>query len=168
MSMSKTSVRDVGILVLRAGVGGALFAHGAQKLFGWFGGGGLGGTAAGAGALLVIGLGTPGAGAAAAGTMAVASSMHAPQGFFSNNGGLEYPAVLGVAATALALTGPGELSIDRLLGHRVNRHWMRAVALGAVAPAVTAVLLRRRKAIAVAAAESAPEVEAPTDPDASI
>jgi putative oxidoreductase len=188
--MSKTSVRDVGILVLRAGVGGALFAHGAQKLFGWFGGGGLGGTAAmfdqigfkpgkanavaaglgeaGAGALLVIGLGTPAAGAAAAGTMAVASSMHVPQGFFSNNGGLEYPAVLGVAATALALTGPGELSIDRLLGHRVNRHWMRAVALGAVAPAVTAVLLRRRKAVAAAAAEAAPEAEASSDPDTGI
>jgi len=33
--------RDLGLLALRVGVGGALVAHGAQKLFGWFGGGGL-------------------------------------------------------------------------------------------------------------------------------
>jgi putative oxidoreductase len=32
------SVQDAGLLVLRAGVGGVLIAHGCQKLFGWFGG----------------------------------------------------------------------------------------------------------------------------------
>jgi putative oxidoreductase len=171
--MGNQSSGDVGLLVLRAGLGGALFAHGAQKLFGWFGGGGLAGTAAmfdqigfkpgkanavaaglgeaGGGALLALGLATPAAGAAVAGTMAVAASMHVPQGFFSNNGGLEYPAVLGVSAAALALTGPGELSLDALLDHRANRSWMRAVALGSVVPAVMAVVLRRRKALAAAA-----------------
>ena len=182
--MSEISVRDVGLLVMRVGVGGTLVAHGAQKLFGWFGGGGISGTGAmfdqigfkpgkanaiaaglgeaGGGALLALGLATPAAGGAAAGTMAVAASMHAPQGFFSTSGGLEYPAVLGVAATALALTGPGELSVDGLLGHTLNRHWMRAVALGAVIPAVTAVILRRRKAVAAAAA-AAPPAEAEAD-----
>ena len=34
------SARDLGLLALRVGVGGTLVAHGAQKLFGWFGGGG--------------------------------------------------------------------------------------------------------------------------------
>ncbi|MEU1691122.1 chorismate mutase, partial [Streptomyces hirsutus] len=35
---------DLGLLLLRLGAGGALAAHGAQKLFGWFGGGGIEGT----------------------------------------------------------------------------------------------------------------------------
>jgi putative oxidoreductase len=179
--MSENTTRDLGLLLLRGGVGGTLFAHGAQKLFGWFGGGGISGTAAmfdsigfkpgkvnalaaglgeaGGGALLALGLATPAAGAAVAGTMVVASSMHAEAGFFSNKGGLEFPAVLGVAAAALALTGPGELSVDRLLGHRANRSWMR-LALALVPPAATAVIVRRRAAVAAAAA-----TETPAEPD---
>lgn len=100
-----------------------LVAHGTQKLFGWFGGGGLSGTAAmfnqvgftpgkvnavaaglteaGGGALLALGLATPSAGGAIAGTMTVAAAMHADKGFFAPQGGLEYRAVLGAAATAL-------------------------------------------------------------------
>ncbi|KOG87775.1 RpiR family transcriptional regulator, partial [Streptomyces varsoviensis] len=84
--------KDLGLLALRAGAGGVLFAHGAQKLFGWFGGPGLEATGgameqmgftpgkqsalaagageAGGGALLALGLATPAAGAAAAGAMA--------------------------------------------------------------------------------------------------
>jgi putative oxidoreductase len=180
--MSEQSGRDLGLLVLRVGVGGTLFTHGAQKLFGWFGGGGIEGTAgmfekigfvpgkanaiaaglgeAGGGALLALGLATPAAGAAVAGTMVVASSMHASDGFFSNKGGLEFPAVLGVAAAALALTGPGDYSADRLLGHRVNRPWMRTLALASVAPAATAVIMRRRKTLAARPAQPA-ETAAP-------
>src|SRR5260370_2570443 len=89
--------RDLGLLALRVGVGGTLFAHGAQKLFGWFGGAGLEQTGkafeqlgfrpgqvnaiaaglgeAGGGALLAAGLGTPGAPPAVPGTMIVPSSM---------------------------------------------------------------------------------------------
>jgi putative oxidoreductase len=169
-----TSARDVGLLAIRLGVGGTLFAHGAQKLFGWFGGGGLDGTAkmfdsigfkpgkvnavaaglgeAGGGTLVALGLATPAAGAAVAGTMAVAASMHADNGFFAQGGGLEYPAVLGLVAGALALTGPGDLSLDAAVGHSLNRSWMRTVALAAVPPAVTAVVLRRRQALKAAAA----------------
>jgi putative oxidoreductase len=78
------TARDLGLLGLRLGIGGTLAAHGAQKLFGWFGGAGLDKTAvmfdqigfrpgkvnaiaaglgeAGGGALLAAGFGTPGAG----------------------------------------------------------------------------------------------------------
>lgn len=166
------TARDVGLLLVRASVGGTLAAHGAQKLFGWFGGAGLPETArmfeaigfrpgrvsataaglgeAGAGALLAAGLGTAGAGAAAAGTMLVASSTHTPNGFFVNKGGFEFPAVLGAGALGIALAGPGALSLDELLGHRLNRRWMRTVAVAAFAPAAAAVISGRRRALAAA------------------
>ncbi|NEB82547.1 DoxX family membrane protein, partial [Streptomyces sp. SID14478] len=66
------SRRDLGLLVLRGGTGGVLAAHGAQKLLGWFGGGGVSGTAAGMEAMgftppkasaLAAGLGEAGGGA---------------------------------------------------------------------------------------------------------
>src|SRR5437660_4673671 len=163
--------RDLGLLALRAAVGGALFAHGTQKLFGWFGGAGLERTGAtfdrfgfrpgklnaiaaglgeaGGGALLGVGLGTPGASAALVGTMIVAGSMHVDKGFFNGKGGFEYPAVLGWTAAALALTGPGALSLDHVLGHRLNRSWMRYPALGAAALVAFAVIARRRHTVAV-------------------
>ena len=170
----RTTARDLGLLALRVGVGGTLVAHGAQKLFGWFGGTGLEQTGAmfeqlgfrpgklnaiaaglgeaGGGALLAVGLGTPGAGAAVAGTMIVASSMHVDNGFFNANGGLEYPAVLGWSAAALALIGPGTLSLDHVLGHRLNRSWIRNLALAAAAPAALAVIARRRRTVAASPA----------------
>ena len=45
--MSAVTRSDVARLLLRFGVGGVMMAHGSQKLFGWFGGGGLAGTASG-------------------------------------------------------------------------------------------------------------------------
>ncbi|GGT34904.1 hypothetical protein GCM10010243_09400 [Streptomyces matensis] len=101
--------RDLGLLLLRLGTGGVLAAHGTQKLFGWFGGGGIEGTGqfmdsigyapgkvsaaaagvaeTGGGLLLALGLATPAAGAAAAGAMAGASAVHTPNGFFNQEGG---------------------------------------------------------------------------------
>jgi putative oxidoreductase len=80
--------------------------------------------------------------------MIVASSMHIDKGFFNGKGGFEYPAVLGWSAAALALTGPGALSLDHVLGHRLNRSWMRNLALGAAALAAFAVIARRRRLVA--------------------
>ncbi|MEU6540223.1 DoxX family membrane protein [Streptomyces sp. NPDC047000] len=157
--------RDLGLLLLRLGTGGVLVAHGAQKLFGWFGGGGIEGTGkamesmgyrpgrvsagtaglaeAGGGALLLLGLATPAAGAAAAGAMAGAAAVHAPRGFFAQEGGYEYAASLGLAATGLAVAGPGRLSLDHALGHVVDRGWMVPAAL-AVTGAATAVVVGTR------------------------
>jgi putative oxidoreductase len=79
--------------------------------------------------------------------MIVASSMHVDKGFFNGKGGFEYPAVLGWSAAALALAGPGTLSLDHLLGHRLNRSWMR-LALAGAAVAAVAVIVRRRRTVA--------------------
>ncbi|MGW6013706.1 DoxX family protein [Streptomyces sp. NPDC055210] len=154
--------RDLGLLLLRLGTGGVLAAHGAQKLFGWFGGGGLSGTGAfmesvgyapgrasaaaaglaetGGGTLLALGLATPAAGAAAAGAMAGASALHTPNGFFAQSGGYEHAASLGLTAAGLAVTGPGRISLDHALGHTVDRNWMVPVALAVTAAATLAVI----------------------------
>ncbi|WP_225827891.1 DoxX family protein [Streptomyces naphthomycinicus] len=163
--MSCYDRRDLGLLLLRLSTGGVLAAHGAQKLFGWFGGHGLEGTGqfmesvgyapgkasataaglaeTGGGVLLALGLATPAAGAAAAGAMAGAASVHLPNGFFAQEGGYEYAASLGLAAAGLAVSGPGRLSLDHALGHVFDRGWMVPVALGVTA-AATAVVVGAR------------------------
>ena len=130
---------DLGLLLLRLAVGLTLAAHGSQKLFGWFGGGGIDGTGRGleqlgfvpgrraalmaghaemgGGVLLALGAATPLAAAILLGVMVVAIfSVHVKQGFFVMNGGIEYPMVLALAALSVAITGPGRLSVDALLG----------------------------------------------------
>jgi putative oxidoreductase len=156
---------DLGLLALRLGAGSVLVAHGTQKLFGWFGGGGLSATGegmeqmgfrpgrnaalaaglgeTGGGSLLALGLATPVAGAAAAGVMASAVSMHAPAGFFAAQGGFEHPGFLGLAGTSVGIAGPGRFSLDHVLGHRLNRPWMLGVAYAAVAAAAGFVVSRR-------------------------
>lgn len=163
--MAHPNRRDLGLLVLRAGTGAVLAAHGAQKLFGWFGGGGVEGTGkameamgfspgrqsaiaaglgeAGGGALLALGLATPAAGAAAAGAMAGAVSVHAPAGFFAQGGGYEYPAFLGFTAAAIGVAGAGRYSLDHVTGHVLDRPWVVAVAFLGTALAAAAVVGRR-------------------------
>ncbi|MET8773134.1 DoxX family membrane protein [Streptomyces sp. NPDC004658] len=161
--------RDLGLLLLRLSTGGVLAAHGAQKLFGWFGGHGLEGTGqymesigyapgkasataaglaeAGGGALLALGLATPAAGAAAAGGMAGAAAVHMPHGFFAQEGGYEHAATLGLAAAGLAVAGPGRLSLDHALGHVFDRGWMVPVALGVTAAATAVVVGARNRRV---------------------
>ncbi|WP_020380272.1 DoxX family protein [Nocardiopsis potens] len=169
---------DVAVLAVRVGVGATIFAHGAQKLFGWFGGGGLKGTAKGfegmgyrpgettalaaglseaaGGASLALGLATPAGAAAVAGAMGVAAEMHSANGFFNTEGGLEYPALIGLTAASVAVSGPGRISLDEVTGHAFDRPWMRAAALASVVPAISFVVARRRRALAEeAAAENA-------------
>ncbi|MEV6049443.1 DoxX family membrane protein [Streptomyces sp. NPDC052107] len=167
--MSCFDRRGLGLLLLRLGTGGVLAAHGARKLFGWFGGHGLEGTGqfmesvgytpgrasataaglaeTGGGALLALGLATPTAGAAAAGAMAGAAAVHLPNGFFVQEGGYEYAASLCLAAAGLAVAGPGRLSLDHALGHAFDRGWMVPLALGVTAAATTVVIGTRNQRV---------------------
>ncbi|RTE85836.1 MULTISPECIES: DoxX family protein [Gammaproteobacteria] len=127
-----------GALALRVPVGIILAAHGAQKLFGWFGGYGLEGTgqwmasiglapgvlmaflAGGAeffgGLALVLGVLTRPAAVLNAITMVVAIfAVHFQNGFFMSNGGYEYALALLAATVSLALSGAGKLSVDQKL-----------------------------------------------------
>ncbi|MGW1533668.1 DoxX family membrane protein [Streptomyces aureus] len=165
--MTCATRRDMGLLLLRLGVGSPLIAHGTQKLFGWFGGPGIessskfmedhgyqpgklsavaaGVAEAGGGALLGLGLATPAGGAAVAAGMVGAAAVLLPQGFFGYAGGYELNTVYGVAAAAVALTGPGTLSLDHVTGYRLARPWMVPAAF-AVAGALTAVAVGARQA----------------------
>ncbi|RKE18901.1 DoxX family protein [Streptomyces sp. TLI_171] len=177
--MTSLHRKDLGLLALRGVVGGVLFAHGTQKLFGWFGGGGLEGTGqamehmgftpgersalaaglgeAGGGTLLALGLATPAAGSIVAGTMAGAISVHAPAGFFAHGGGYEYPALLGACGLALGISGAGRYSLDAALGHRLARPWMGVLAFAASALGAAAVVSRRQDEVRRREARAADE-----------
>lgn len=127
-----------GILLLRVVVGLVLFAHGTQKLFGWWGGNGIEGTAgffaglrfrmpaamavlAGlgetSGVLFALGLVTPLAALLMASTMVVAvGSVHITKGLFVGNGGYEYNLILWTCAIAVSAIGAGRFSLDRAFG----------------------------------------------------
>jgi putative oxidoreductase len=127
--------RDGALLAARLTVGFLMFGHGAQHLFGWWGGPGVNGIAAGlahlgysparffaallgasevtGGVLLMLGLLTPLGAAAVIGVLTNAIvTVHWSHGPFGANG-YEYPLLLAVAAATLAFTGPGQLSLDR-------------------------------------------------------
>lgn len=133
----------LGLATLRITLGGLFFGHGAQKLFGWFGGYGPEGTGqffeslglkpgrrhataagaaeAGGGALLALGLFTPAAAGAIIGTMATAiRHVHAKNGPWVTQNGWEYNAVIIAAMVALADLGPGDLSLDAAFGTEVK------------------------------------------------
>jgi putative oxidoreductase len=130
---------DTGIFIIRVFFGLAMAAHGAQKLFGGFGGYGIKKTGAffealgfrpgtayataaglsemGGGLLLTAGLFTPIGAAAVLSAMLVAMfSVHVKNGFFATGNGIELPFLYAIAALGIALTGGGAISMDRMLG----------------------------------------------------
>lgn len=143
---AKRGTLDTGLLLIRLALGAILFAHGLQKLTGWWGGPNVSGfesylnslgfeyaqglsyvgpiTEVVAGVMLVLGLLTPVAGAAAVAVLinawaAVQSSAAGFQFFASQGGspGVEFETMLLVTAAGLCLTGAGKLSLD------ANRGW---------------------------------------------
>ena len=128
----------IGALALRVPIGIIFAAHGAQKLFGWYGGYGLEGTGqffgsvglnpgylmallAGAaeffgGLALVFGLLVRPAAAALSFVMLVAIfAVHWNKGFFAGSGGYEFALALFAASLALVFSGAGRLSADRAI-----------------------------------------------------
>lgn len=158
-----------GLLLLRLLVGLAFAAHGAQKLFGWFGGGGPAGTAGffaslgyrapallallaglaelGGGLLLASGLATPLAALALATVMLNAIvTVKWREGFLS---GYELEATYLIIVVSLAATGPGRLSLDRAIGWDDNitgTAWGSVVLVGAIVLAVVTTTLGRARA----------------------
>jgi putative oxidoreductase len=155
---------DLALLLLRVVTGGLLTGHGAQKLFGSFGGYGLGGTAqwleslglkpgtlwasgAGLGELVgglltVLGLGGP------IGMILTTSSMkmatfkaHSGKPIWNTAGGAELPMVNIAVGTALMMTGPGRYSLDRLFGIKVPRWVTVLLTLGASVTVVVGLLM---------------------------
>ncbi|WP_420750288.1 DoxX family protein [Rhodococcus sp. O3] len=141
---------DVALLLVRLVLGATMIAHGVNH---WVGGGRIAGTARwfsglglrngtlqawisvvveiGAGVLVILGLLTPLACAAVISIMLVAGLLaHRPNGFFVFKEGYEYVLVLGVVALALAMIGPGEISIDSAVDITIVGWAGGAIALG--------------------------------------
>ena len=138
MSYADLSALSTGLLVGRLVVGLGMAAHGAQKLFGWFGGKGPAGTAryfeslgyepgrpfalmAGtgeftSGLLVAFGLFGPVGPGLMLAVMLVAATQQRHHGFFAMNDGLELPLLYAAAAVALAFTGSGQYALDAVLG----------------------------------------------------
>lgn len=130
---------DTGLLIARVVLGAMLIGHGSQKLFGWFGGHGIAGTAGFfeqlgfrpgkpfayaaslsevvGGLLIALGLLGPIGPAMIIAVMIVAArTVHRGKGVFYTTGGYEVPLVYAAVALGLGLTGPGSWSLDAALG----------------------------------------------------
>jgi putative oxidoreductase len=130
---------DLGLFLIRVVFGLVFAGHGAQKLFGWFGGYGIAGTGGflesigfrpgklfataaalsefGGGLLLALGFLGPVGPALLLSVMFVAGiTVHRKNAFFVATNGLEHPLIMATAAVGIALTGPGRFSLDAALG----------------------------------------------------
>jgi putative oxidoreductase len=146
-----------GLLLARLVLGTLMAAHGGQKLFGWLGGYGIAGTAGffeqlgfrparlfvitasvtelAGGILMALGLLGPVGPALVLSVMIVAAvSVHWKNGLFAGTNGIEVPLLYSAGAVALALIGPGPLSLDAVLG--IDQTWTPALKTAALAAGV--------------------------------
>lgn len=146
---------DLGLAGLRIYLGLLMMAHGSQKLFGWFNGDGIRGTAeyfasirfrrpvsftilaglaeAGGGFLLGAGLGMPlGAAILVGALLGIAIAGHEGNGFWNHNEapGIELPLSLLMIAATFAVTGPGRYSLDAVLGWQYTGPVWGGLAIG--------------------------------------
>jgi putative oxidoreductase len=168
---------DAALLVLRLTLGSLLAGHGAQKLFGWFGGSGMRGatnmmermklrparpwaiTAAscefGGGVLMLLGFLNPLGPLGALGSMSMAAVKEGwGKPIWASAGGAELPVTNMGIASALMLAGAGKYSLDGALGTKLPR-WVILPGLVGVA-ATLAIGLRRsqRETLPVSPAEA--------------
>lgn len=141
LEMITRSNNSFAAFALRLPVGLTFMAHGAQKLFAWFGGYGLEGTGqwmasiglepgyymalmAGSaeffgGLALVFGFLVRPAAAMLAVTMLVAIfSVHFVNGLFMSNNGYEFALALLAVSVSLVVSGAGNLSLDKLIAKK--------------------------------------------------
>ena len=161
---------DLALLILRLVVGVLFVGHGAQKLFGVFGGGGLDGTAGmfdniglrpgwlharaagaaefGGGALLALGLFTPFAAAILIAVMTAAVvTVHGSNGIWNTNQGYEFNLVMVAAVFALAGVGAGSWSLDNAFGFDLHSTgWAIGALVVGVIGGIGAVLSGRYEA----------------------
>ena len=157
---------DVGLFVVRLAVGLTFFAHGAQKVLGWWQGSGFEKwtavigrqglrparfwAAVGAfieficGPLLALGLLTPIAASLLIAQCAyIIAKVHWPKGFWNRDGGIEFALQLLAASLLLAASGPGAISLDALLGLAFSSELRLAIFLVATAGMLVALALPR-------------------------
>jgi putative oxidoreductase len=153
----------LGLLILRLVLGLTVAGHGAQKLFGWWGGPGMTGwTGAmtrmrirpavpwawmsalaelGGGLLVAAGFLNPLGSFALAGSMLVAMILvHRPKGFWLAKGGYEYNLMILSAAVAIAIAGPGAYSLDSALGIHLPEPWLLIIGTVATVAGVAVAL----------------------------
>jgi putative oxidoreductase len=155
-----------GLLILRLVIGLTIAAHGAQKLFGLWGGPGMSSwiqvvqrlrirpaqpwawvaalSEFGGGLLLAFGLLWPLGSLAIIGAMLVAiATVHWSKGFWVTKGGYEFNLSIIGGAAALAFTGPGTYSLDTALGIHLPEPVSLIVGTIALIIGVTATLVSR-------------------------
>jgi putative oxidoreductase len=184
---------DLAMLLIRLGVGVTFAAHGAQKAFGWWGGPGLKGwwgaiasmgfrpvaLFAGlsvlgelvGGLMLAAGILSPAAAAVlVAQSVVIILKVHWSHGFFNTKGGSEYPLLLAVAAVAVGVAGPGQISVDNLLKLEPSATVRGALlVLGGVGGLVALAIpwLAAPKAVPQQVAQAAPQAPAKSAPAAA-
>jgi putative oxidoreductase len=145
---------NLAMLIVRLTTGALIAGHGAQKLFGWFGGGGpaetekimekmelrppkawamaAGASEFGGGVLTALGFLNPMGPLGIISAMSVAAlTAHGGKPIWAHKGGAELPVTNIAVALAIALGGPGRFSVDRALGVRLGRMLVGLVAVGA-------------------------------------
>lgn len=157
-----SEIAEYGLPLIRVFVGLLMTVHGAQKTFGWFGGKGFAGalslvdrqgmrprylwavtvcaTELLGGIALALGFLTPFAAAFVVAQMIVILRHHSPQGFFNQEGGIEFPLLILVSVVGVALAGAGPKSLDAAFGiQEVTERpasYIIALCLALVGPAV--------------------------------
>jgi putative oxidoreductase len=163
---TNTKSQDLGLLALRLTTGGLLAGHGAQKLFGSFGGYGLDGTAGwleslglrpgktwalmagggefASGVMMSLGFLHPLGAISSVGPMAMAWAVaHAGKPIWVTSGGAELPLTNLAVATAVGLAGPGRYSLDEALGIKVPTSVVVGASIAVAAGVMVGLMTRQ-------------------------